>query len=74
MINSIISEEHDSSLLLLNLVVQDLLTIQENNAVEYPIAIVLLKAIILQLITCIETVDDKKPIDLHHRIAFIDLI
>lgn len=74
MINSIVTEESDSSLLILNLVVQDLLTIQEHNAVEYPIAIVLLKAIILQLITSIETVDDKKPIDLHHRIAFIDVI
>lgn len=49
----IINENRDSneSIFLLKIVVSDLLTIISNNALEFPLAIALLKSLTLQLIS-----------------------
>ena len=53
LIQSVISDDRESNQahILLGMIVTDLVTIIEHNVVEYPIAIVIIKSIILQCIS-----------------------
>ncbi len=72
-------ESSNESQLLLSLIVSDLVTIIEFNIVEYPIAILILKSIILQCISYLQ-IDKSKgeeggpKIELNHKLHLIDTL
>lgn len=82
LISSLITDDRETSnesQILLSLIVNDLVTIIEHNIVEYPIAILIIKSIILQCISYLQidpskTEDLGPKIELNHKLQLIDIL
>ena len=73
------SVELNALFCLFQIMVNDLMLTSFDEAVEFPIGYLLIKSIVIQLMQIVQydnydSVESKEPIELHHKIFFVDIL